>query len=1051
MKIIGWFFLFFSSSFCLGQSKIITSADTILAKNYLKKGDEYYNKIDYKNSSYYYKKAGETYAILAKINNDSALWERHIQSQLYLSWNLTEADKKYDEAINILKLSLETCLTELGNTHEHIAKLLYQISICHQHKGSYDISIEYIDKAIEARKIFLGKKQVDLRLASYYNGKGLLHNYKGSYELVLENYKIALEIFKEKLPEKHIHIAATYNNIGLFYWNKASYDLALNYFQKALSIYKETIGEKHPKAASTFHNIGNIYWYRDGSFNLAMEYYNKSLSIKKEVYPIDHPLIGSSYNGIGRLYFELGSYDLALKNLKKALIIWKSTLGEKHEWVAEVYDNIGVIYQKQKSLDIALEYFEKSLEIKKEILGYENLELAISYQNIGNVYTEKKSYDLALKSQLKSLNLRKKILGNKNIYVLNNYNCIGQIYNLQKKYNKSLIYYQKALYSNLNNFNDTINIYKNPVLNSCFSPKLLYQTLHLKALTLIELGSSIYLEKALKTYHNCDSLLDKLQASHQTYSDKIELSKSSAKFYVEAINLCKNLFEKTKEEKYIQLAFYFSEKSKNTVLSARINRSKAKSFAGIPDSLLAKENEIKIDLSFYKSIEQAELIKKKEFDIQKLNYSQEKIFGLKREQERIIKLFENRYPKYYEHKHGLKTASLEEIQKLILKSAQTLVEYFVSDSIIYAFIINKNSYVVKELRLTDSLDKSIINLPIYLKNGDFKNYGQVAHQLYLQLIAPLKLKNESLIIVPDGILWHLNFDILLSSKSAGNDFSTLDYLIKKHNISYAYSATLLIQDLNETQKKQPKNECLAFSYSDPSDTTLGNYLAMRSFRNEEKQTLPGTQKEVKEISNVLKGDYYFGSFANERNFKENAKNYNVLHLALHGEIDDTNPMNSKLIFSQNKDSLEDNYLHAFELYNLELNADLAVLSACNTGSGKIEKGEGIMSLGRAFSYAGCKSLLISQWELSDIITPKIMKGFYQNLKEGSRKSEALRNAKLAYLKNADNPSANPYYWASLIQLGNDEPIYPNNQKWWIGLAIIAILIFGGSMYYKRES
>jgi len=249
---------------------------------------------------------------------------------------------------------------------------------------------------------------------------------------------------------------------------------------------------------------------------------------------------------------------------------------------------------------------------------------------------------------------------------------------------------------------------------------------------------------------------------------------------------------------------------------------------------------------------------------------------------------------------------------------------------------------------------------------------------------------------------------------------------------------------NNNKEKQP---LLAFSFSNSDNKKSSNHIALSALRSSSSEDLPGSREEVRVISDIFDGQYYYGQSANEANFKSNAEDYAILHLALHGEIDDVSPNNSKLCFTQNKDSLEDGYLYAHELYNMSLNADLAVLSACNTGSGKLVKGEGIMSLGRAFTYAGCKSLVLTQWEVPDASTPQIMKDFYQGLKDGLTKDEALRQAKLNHLATADKLTASPFYWGSFVLLGDNSSIdleEDNNSTFYgtfILLLIIIVFIF----------
>jgi len=219
------------------------------------------------------------------------------------------------------------------------------------------------------------------------------------------------------------------------------------------------------------------------------------------------------------------------------------------------------------------------------------------------------------------------------------------------------------------------------------------------------------------------------------------------------------------------------------------------------------------------------------------------------------------------------------------------------------------------------------------------------------------------------------------------------------------------------------------------------------------EDLPGTRKEIKAISSIVDGVYYYGKEAIEANFKKDASKYGIVHLALHGEVDNEIPQNSKLYFTKSKDTIEDNLLYSHELFALNIPAELTVLSACDTGTGKIAKGEGIMSLGNAFQYAGTKSLLLSSWEVADDTAPELMKYFYENLKKGMSKPKALQQAKLSYLKTVDPARSNPFYWGNFYLVGDPTPIELDtntNWYWILGSGLLLLIIVTVARQYRRK-
>jgi CHAT domain-containing protein len=218
--------------------------------------------------------------------------------------------------------------------------------------------------------------------------------------------------------------------------------------------------------------------------------------------------------------------------------------------------------------------------------------------------------------------------------------------------------------------------------------------------------------------------------------------------------------------------------------------------------------------------------------------------------------------------------------------------------------------------------------------------------------------------------------------------------------------------------------------------------------------IPGAKQEVENISEIFRSDRWTGKEATESTFIEKATGYAILHLAMHTIVNDENPMYSKLVFYQEEGQEEDNLLNTYELFDLSLNAEMAVLSACNTGYGKLQRGEGIMSLARGFLYAGVPSIVMTLWPIEDAATADIMKQFYENLAEGMQKDDALRKAKLDFLENTDMLTAHPHFWASFVNIGPAKPLNHTQSSlstlWWIGGGLILLLLLLLWRYKNRS-
>ncbi|MEZ5058805.1 MAG: CHAT domain-containing protein [Saprospiraceae bacterium] len=524
--------------------------------------------------------------------------------------------------------------------------------------------------------------------------------------------------------------------------------------------------------------------------------------------------------------------------------------------------------------------------------------------------------------------------------------------------------------------------------------------------------------------------------------------------YEKAINL--HLFHAIEKSKSTpKETFSFAEKSKATILQSQIKETDALHYANIPDSLLKKEYDLRIDITYNEKRRQDKMNEGlSETDTLVLRISS-RLFDLNQEYEVLKQKFETDYPEYYKLKYDLSTVSLEEVQNKLLEKDQTLLEYFVGDSSIYLFVVKPDDYIVEEVKMDFDLESLVATLQsgLYdyyktpasdrtdeLYEQSVTQYAKVAHQLYEKLIEPVKDKlNENLVIIPDGILGYVPFEALLSgAPSELNNIKTYPFLVRDHQVSYNYSATLWREMKEKKHFKNPEKSLLAFApfyegsytYLDEEfqdfdfdslaialDLTIEDeYVSRKDFT-----ALPASGEEVSTISKLLKGAYFVNADATEERFNQEAGNYKIIHLSTHGVADSRVGDYSYLAFAEILDSIENELLYVRDLYNIQLNADLVVLSACETGVGKLQKGEGIISLARAFAYAGAKSIVTTLWTVNDSTTKNLMQAFYSGLKKGQTKDKALQNAKLALMKKGDE-KAHPFFWAGFIPVGDMTPI-----------------------------
>ena len=493
--------------------------------------------------------------------------------------------------------------------------------------------------------------------------------------------------------------------------------------------------------------------------------------------------------------------------------------------------------------------------------------------------------------------------------------------------------------------------------------------------------------------------------------------------------------------------FQLIESSKAILLLESINESIAKGTAGIPDSLLQRDEILNREIAFYER-KKAEEEKKVRPKAEKIAVLDQQLFDLKQQKQALVQGFEKDYPRYYRLKFDTQLASIAEVQQQILSDSSLLLEYFLGQDELYILTIGPNQASVKKTPRPPHLAEDVERLRNYLNSlprpesirQDFQEYTELAHRFYRLLIEPAEVfQNFSrLTIVPDDLLGYLPFEVLLRQKPNSDevDFSPLylDYLLNHCQVAYSYSSTLLLQNQLQQGSSKASKTFLGFAPSFGGEEKLAGSL--RNCTADELWDLACNQQEVNQIQKRLGGKALHGTAASKVRFQQEAPHYQIVHLATHSCLDDQNPMLNKIFLS-------DDYLANYDLFNLNLRADLAVLSACNTGSGSLLRGEGIMSLSRGFFHAGCPSTLISLWSVEDCTTSEIMNTYYQYLQEGKTKDEALRQAKLQYLSSAGRLAAHPFFWAPFVQFGDTQALdlAPASKGWWKwGLGLLLLLL-----------
>lgn len=1098
MKILITFFAclnFINSAI----SQVVTETDTLLANKYYTLGDSLLMAAQYDSAVFSFNKSAEEYKKanqlekyfdtlieISKCYRNSADYEtaritiRKIQKEVReklgaenetYPWSLIEAGNlmkymgRYDSALMFYQNALVIQKKVLSQKHVHLGKTMANIGVAYLDIGKLDSALSYLRNGVRIISDDFKRDHPDLgKLMSIM---GQIHLNNESYDSALLYSLDALKKMRTQNGDLHINIGMVSNNIGLIFYEVGKYELSLEYYHKALRIFKNLLGDKHPHIASVLGNIGGVYSVQ-GNFKSSLEYQEKCLAILQEKFGEEHEYVGISYGNIADIYKFTGNYQLSIEYNKKALKVIRALMRPNYLYIATLYNSIGLSYADLTLYKDAMDYFSKSLSILKKQVKDSNIELAKYHRNIASVQISTRQFDDAIENLKIGLSIYQEFLGERHPDISNIFRKLGSIYLRKHDYRSASFFYQKSLIANTTSFSDT-SIYAQPKFEISLNQYFLLTSLYDKAIVLERMYNEEKINAEMVLSYNtlqlCDSLINTLRNKHRDYQDQIILSRTASQIYESAIRVGFELYKRTNDQKYLDHVFYFTEKNKSEVLTNSIDDISAKKLSLLPDSLLDFEQNIKIEQTYYESQLVQQKSQKNGYDTVKFSYNKNRLFRLNRKHDSLILALEQSYPRYHQLKYKNNTIDLEELQQKIDKNT-ALIEYFEGDSSIYILTITKNDFIVSSIEdqatMNENIDKFRKVTELWREaqqtDASYLKYVSSAYELYKSLIKSnidSLSKNqeiENLIIIPDGKLSYLPFELLIKGDTSGitGDYTSLDYLIKDYNISYGYSASLLYQNNSVSNRKKPESRYLGFAPSYKNSLSdSAQSLALGKFRNTV-TSLEWNQNEVEAASNYMQGDRRLALNATETSFKKEVGDYNILHLAMHALIDDEDPMLSKLVFAQNElDTLNDGYLHTYELFNMEMNPELVVLSACNTGYGKLQKGEGINSLAYAFAYAGCPSIVMSQWQVDDKSTSQLMTHFYKNISAGMDKSSALRNAKLEFLKDPSSPYSNPSYWGGFVLMGDIEPIeFKDGRYIWVMVFSLLVLLLIASFYLK---
>ena len=880
----------------------------------------------------------------------------------------------------------------------------------------------------------------------------LLRNSGKTYWL-LQEYDSALYYYQQRIPlcteqENIQNLIEAHTDVATVLFRLRKFDACVFHYEKSIDLIKQT---------NDTSQLANAYTYLANAYRLLGAHQKAYYAIHNSIPFLQEPQkrneLAAAYSTLGTISLQLANIDEAVQFFEQSLRI-RNTVNDDYN-IANSLINLGMAYYYLKDYQQARAYFFKA---QKVIDKNSFIEVSVyTHDNLGRVYLALQQKDSALYHYHKALQMRQSIarpphpnLADVHTELAKTYLFLGEYKQVEKHIREST----HAL--GVLEKDDALSIHEIPPGNASISGEEYLDLMRLKGDYLgTAFDDTTAWEAGLQHYETgIQFLLKSYVFARELDQSKLVWLTSYRPMFESGIALAHRLYEATHHISYIERAFALVEQNKALLLRQSLRENQAKASASLPDSLIDTEQSLR------------EAISQTETDLLKIDKTQDstQYWQLKTELTQVreqyfqwVEKVEAAYPEYYALKYDVHTISLKEIQQQ-LPSHTLMVNYFLGEKYLYGFGVRPDTIIYNKYALPADWHT---RLQTYYRALTDHNYlidssevvkhiiAEQGHGFYQTLVSSFlenpKENIKKFIVVPDGALNLLPFSVLLTNKPQVLHYGTFPYLLKQLSVQYTYSANLYFQSIPEHLQSDKPYDFGGFSADyrvhDPTDTT--KYLP-----------LPGAQQLVEEAVGLMGGKAWKNT--TKATFLTFAPQCRIVHFGGHAIAGNTNLANNCLVF--HADPPQERYLYLPEIYNLNLHGtELVVLSGCNTGIGEIKSGEGLISVARAFQYAGTQNLLLALNVISDAETRQLLQSFYTHLDDGFSIEESLRRAKLEYLEdhNDDPLLSHPLYWASIITFGRDgamtdDALLYESSIFPVVMVTIVLLTFSVLLWFFRK-
>lgn len=912
-------------------------------------------------------------------------------------------------------------LSERSGDRAGLALALRGLGNLHRIQGRLDLALDALQRSLELSTAIGDRKGV----ANALNNVANVLNMRGDYDRALEHYERSLALSDELRWTRGIATAS--QNVGSILSYRGEHDRALPYYQRALALYE---AEGNARAAAFSLTLIGYTHREQGDLDKAGEYYRKSLEMREAVG--DQEGLGLTLDHLGTLYKLEGRYQLALTHYERALTINQAVGARGQE--ATNWGNIGRVHRVQGNFPQALARFERALALQRE-MGLK-IHIAGTLQEIADLKAIQGQYQEALDYARQGLAISEDLKSATR--VSDTLHGLGEIHRLQGAFAEAFEQYRKSL-----SLAEATGQPRLVALSRLGIARVrLAENRHAEAAEEAERAAGLAREMGLPDL--LWSSRSAAGAAHNALGNDVRAREA----FTEAIAIIEGLrhevsgaepeqqrFFEDKLAPYHGMvdllvargehaeAFAYAERARARVLADVLTRGRADVTRAMTPAERAEEARLRgragaLTARLYRQRLEREV------DAHTLASMRAELETARLARE----AFETRlfavHPELKVQRGREPPITLAEATDLVFQPGLAVLEYVVTEKRVFLFVLPPAGGDVGEPALEvhtleigrEELARRTDDLRTRLAHRDL-SFREPATALHRLLLAPVGRRlrgRNTLLIVPDGPLWELPFQVLLSP--AGR------YVLEEHAVAYAPSLTVLRETRRLRRQRSPARTVLALGNPTLPRAEGGKTpAAVRSALD----PLPETEREVRALGRLYgagRSTVFVGADAREDRVKVEAKRHRILHFASHSFLDDASPLYSQIVLAPSVGgaaediAADDGLLEAREIMDLDLQADLAVLSACETGRGRVGAGEGVIGLTWAFFVAGCPTAVVSQWKVDSASTSELMLAFHRRLRAGQPTASALRQAALSVKRDARY--RHPFYWAGFVVVGD---------------------------------